>query len=447
MSTLARRVIAQSVGGLLTALVVVGLGTGALLYVRQTHAVDAALYAAALAEAHPWSEERWDTEHAHSVVRVRPWHAGDPLVEDALAWQAIGTEEPLWLVRDDRRILLLAVEPPEALDGDEAGHAHQLLVATAPRVTVFRATGGFALVYGLVAALTAALTALLLARALGRSMEPLRRASRELDTIRGLEAGARLTSDGRTAEVDRVIASANDLLDRLEAASQSQRSFTAEAAHELRTPVTVLLGELDLALRQPRDADAYREVIVRADRQARRLRDLVEGLLALARLDAGHASHGREVERMSAVVHQALQQERPTLAAAGNTVQMTLGEDPEVSLHASLVRIAISNLLRNAAIHAPGTPVTLRVDRDGAFVLVEVVDAGPGVEEAEREALFDRFRRGDRRRPGLGLGLPLAREIARRHGGDLTLHDGPEGGLLARFCLHAGASHQPLMSD
>jgi two-component system osmolarity sensor histidine kinase EnvZ len=131
--------------------------------------------------------------------------------------------------------------------------------------------------------------------------------------------------------------------------------------------------------------------------------------------------------------------ESDTLSQAKNTVRLEVDDDPELQVHRSLLEISLGNLLRNAARHAPGAEVVVRVGRDGNTAVFEVDDAGPGIAEHEREALFDRFARAGesrrRDRSGLGLGLPIAREVARRHGGDCTLHDSPLGGLRARLTV------------
>jgi two-component system OmpR family sensor kinase len=420
---------------LVGALVVTGLGTAALLHVRARHDLDQSMLAAAYGEAHPWSEERWDTEGAEPPAQVRPWRPGDPDVDEALAAEVARSETPRFVDRDDRRVLVIAFEPPDAHHGDEASHPHQVLVVAAPAVRLADSVGGFVVVWSALTALVGVLASATLGAAIRRAMLPLQRAARDLAALPGLPQGVRLDGGGYR-EVDVVLRSVNDLLERLETAFEAQTRFTAEAAHELRTPVTVLLGELDLALRREREPAAYREALGRAREEASRLRARVEALMALAKVEAGQASRGRETEYLSALITGAIAAERAVLERTRTEVIVADGPDPELDVHGPLVTLALANLVRNAAFYGGGRPITIRTVAEDGAIAVLVDDQGPGVPPAQREVAFERFRRGtDRSVDGLGLGLPLAREIARRHGGDVTLDDAPGGGCRARLAL------------
>jgi len=435
VSRLSTQVVALALAGLAVSLVVVGLGTGLALWLQSLQALDQALLAGAGAEAHPQPPERWRTEHLATPVEVRVWAPGDPLADVELARQVLRDERPRWLNVAGRRVLLIVAEPrsaPAGADGSDTDHPHALLVASAPQLTLMQAVGPFALSYGVVALVTAAVLGALLTFALRRALHPLRWAAARLDALQGREIGASVQVGGPD-EVRRVLAATNGLLRRLEAAAEGQRRFVADAAHELRTPVTRLLGELDLALRQPRDAEAYRRALAQGRREAARLRELVDALLTLARLDAGQGRDHEEqgAEHVSAVVLSALAAERGALDAAGCDVTLDLVADPLVTVDQALCRVAIGNLLRNAAVHAPGAPVRVGVHRGDEGLVVVVEDGGPGLDEPTRARVFERFHRGRHGHPGLGLGLPLARQILRQHGGDLTLGFSELGGLAA----------------
>jgi len=348
----------------------------------------------------------------------------------------------------DQRMVLLAfeVERPD-------GESHGLAVAAAPRVTLSQSVGPFALVYTVIAAIAAAIALVLQARAVKRAFRPLDRARDEAASVLGLGEGTRLTESG-PLEVRALVAAMNALLERLEASQALQARFTAEAAHELRTPVTTMLGELDVTLRGPPDPAEYRRALESTREEVTRLRHLVEGLTALARIDAGQIDQGRERLRATELAVHALAQESKALALAGCRAKVEVEDDSELDGHRALLEVALSNLLRNAARHAAGSDVVLRVTRDDGHVAFRVDDAGAGVPEAERERLFDRFARGvdarRRDRTGLGLGLPLAREVARRHGGDCTLGASPLGGLRATLTVRAlprEAAHASAPSD
>ncbi len=439
MSTsVARQVATSGAAILVAALVVVGVGTGVVLHTRELRALDQSLLAGALGRAHPEVLAEVEVEHTRSPVDawlVRPQDARVPA--DALQ-RVRANEGPLFIDYRDDRLVLVPFEVEHA-----RGESHGLAAAAAPRVTLVRSVGAFALIYALIAALVAGAAMLVQRRAVRRAFHPLDRTRDEAARVIGLGDGARLTEAG-PIEVRALVAAMNALLDRLDASHQAQARFTAEAAHELRTPVTAMLGELDVTLRAPREAAEYRRALESTREEVARLRHLVEGLTALARIDAGQIDHGRERLRATELAAGALALEAKDLTAAGCSPRLVVLDDPELDGHRALLAVALGNLLRNAARHAPGSEVVVHVARRGEHALFTVDDGGPGVPAPEREALFDRFTRGHearrRDRSGLGLGLPIAREVARRHGGDCILDTSPRGGLRAALSVRALAA-------
>lgn len=430
---LGARVRRIAVGGLLGALLAAGIGTAVLVHQRARQALDEALVAAALAESHPPPEARWTPHQTASEVEVGWWRAGDPQIPDDLARTALGEEVPRWVTADGTRLLLLAVEPAAHAD-DGTHHPHELIVARAPAVTWQNTVVPFLTAWALMAAAVAFTTSLVLQAALDRALAPLGHATAQLARLRALSRDVRLEVAGDSPEVDTLLRAVNTLLDRLDAAFSAQARFTSEAAHELRTPLTWMLGELELALRRPRTPEAYREALLAAQDAARGLHARVEDLMALARVDAGQIESGLEPEHVGVVLRAALHDEARTLSAAGCTVQTSLDDDAEGRLHAGLLRAAFSNVLRNVAAHAPGSAVRIHTRRQDDALEITVADHGPGVPPDQHDRVMHRHERGEGSR-GLGLGLPLAREIVARHGGAVTLHDTPGGGLTVRIRL------------
>ena len=431
--SVARRIALAGAAILVTTLVLVGIATGAVLHRQRTRALDDALLASVHGRAHPEIRDEVEIEHGRSPVDTWLVLQEDPRVPSWAADEAMRTGRPLFTEVGDRRLVLLRFEVEQ--EHDESA---RLAAASAPRVTLVRSVGPFAIAYSLLAAVAASIAALVLTAVVRHSFEPLERAREEAARVVGLGAGRRLTEDG-PVEVRSLLAAINALLQRLDDAYHTQSRFTAEAAHELRTPVTAMAGELDVALRSDRTAGEYREVLRSSRDEVERLRRLVEGLTALARIDSGQIERGRESVRAAELATSALAAEQKTLERAGNSVRIEVHADPELRVQRSLVEAALANLLRNAARHAPGSAVSLRIDVEGDHVVFDVDDAGPGVQAEEREVLFSRFARsGEARRSdraGLGLGLPIAREVARRHGGDCSLASSPSGGLRARLTL------------
>ena len=422
----------------LALLVMVG-AVAALLLVQARSDLDETLLAAA--HAHGGEREHWEPDRLASPVNVQIWEPGGPFFEEAEVKTLLRAEHPRYSTVSGQLLLALPVEPtaPPGERRNDENHPHALVLAWAPVVTLRSAAGPFLLASAVVVPALALLAALAQAAVARRALTSLHRASAEIEGVTGLAAGARLTEAG-PEEVLGLLRSTNRLLDRLSGAFSAQARFTAEAAHELRTPVAALMGELDVLLRRPREAEAYREGLVSARQEVARLAALVDGLLTLARVDAGQVEQGRQTERASAVAWRAADQEAEELKAAGCSMDIQVHDDPEVHVHVALLTAAIATLLRNAARYAPGGPVRLTVERRGDLLGFVVEDAGPGVPTAEREALFDRLARGGQARrqtQGLGLGLPLAREIARRHGGDCVLHGSALGGLGATLTIAA----------
>nr|WP_276514157.1 HAMP domain-containing sensor histidine kinase [Actinomadura citrea] len=206
------------------------------------------------------------------------------------------------------------------------------------------------------------------------------------------------------------------------AALRRQQQVVADTSHDLRRPLTGLQTRLQVALTDPQ-ADS-RQVLHAALQDAERLGDIVSDLLELARLE-GNAPFPTEPVDLSALV--AAELARSDLACA-TTVDITAG----IVVEGSAVRLArvLSNLLSNADRHATSL-VQVKVFQRDEQAFVEVADDGPGIPANEREAVFQRFyRRADARSSdpeGTGLGLPIARQIARAHHGDLDIADRPGG--------------------
>lgn len=437
---------------LVITLVLVGLGTGLLLHTQRVEALDKTLLAAAHTAASAGgdrgsvsdSHRKVEVEHSRSPVEVWLVRRDDPRAPREAVAKALDTDRPVFADVDDERFVVLPFEVKTKRrkhdDGDEDDHDdhHQVAAASAPRVTVRESVGPFALVYGLLSLLAAVMASLALTRVVHSAFRPLERTRHEADRVMALGQGQRLTEAG-PIEIRSLIVAINELLGRLDDAYQAQSRFTAEAAHELRTPVTVMLGELDVALRGARGEQDWRGLLVSVREEVARLGQLVEGLTALARIDAGQTDRSRELMRAAEVANKALASEAKTLKAAGCAARLVIDDDPELQAHRALLEVALANLLRNAARHAPQSEVVVRVSQHGEHAVFDVDDGGPGVPPEQREALFDRFARtGEARtrdRSGLGLGLPIAREVARRHGGDCVLDTSSLGGLRARLSV------------
>lgn len=268
--------------------------------------------------------------------------------------------------------------------------------------------------------------------------------------VRRVAAGdltARVASRSDDRELAQVGGDIDEMVARLEVLVASQQRFIAHAAHELRSPLTTLLGELSHALRRARDAEAYRAAIVEALEATRRLNQLANDLLSLARL-------GAEVERpvvavaLPEVIRAAAMEVAPQAAAQGVTVAIE-GADGAVAGRPSDLQRLVRNLLDNAVRHsARGAAVRASARVLGDAVELRVADEGPGVPADERARIFEPFYRVARNEAddaGSGLGLAIAREIARSHGGELSL--APDDPAAPGACFVLRLPRAPNLTD
>ncbi|MEE1810034.1 sensor histidine kinase [Streptomyces sp. BE133] len=262
-----------------------------------------------------------------------------------------------------------------------------------------------------------------------RALRPVEGIRREMAAITASEdLSRRVPEPGSRDEIARLARTTNETLTALEASVDRQRRFVADASHELRSPIASLRTQLEVGAAHPELLDVPGAV---ADTV--RLQALAADLLLLARLDAGERP-GRTTLDLGALIHEEVSQRTGDRIPVAVSVPDSGGFEVAGS-RGQLARV-IGNLLDNAERHAErAVAVSLRAERGG--VVVAVTDDGTGVPPDERERIFERFVRLDDARTrdegGAGLGLAIARDVAARHGGRLTVDGAPEGG--ARFEL------------
>ena len=275
-----------------------------------------------------------------------------------------------------------------------------------------------------------------------RALRPVARMAEAAHAIAGDRPGDRLPLPRSRDELHGLGAAFNALLDRLQEAFERQRRFTGDASHQLRTPLTAIQGQVDLALRQDRDIATYQQTLAVVRKRTRHLRQIVDALLFLARADADARLPDLEPIALDAWLAEHLRA-RPE-ATTGPPVRVeTAPGGPFVALaQPALLGELVENLLENAAKYGPpGAPIIARLAREDDEVLLAVEDCGPGIPEADLPRLFEPFYRADdaRRRgtPGLGLGLSVALRLARLFGGTIEARSRP--GLGSTFILRLPA--------
>ncbi|MFF3143895.1 ATP-binding protein, partial [Streptomyces sp. NPDC057927] len=248
----------------------------------------------------------------------------------------------------------------------------------------------------------------------GRALRPVEAIRSEVAEITGRALHRRVPVPTAQDEVARLARTMNATLDRLEDAVVRQRRFIADASHELRSPITVLRTQLEVALAHP-DPALWPDLVRDALEDTVRLQDLASDLLLLARLDAA--------EPVSRIPLDMAELCRTTVAARhGDRLPIATRLQPGLTVEGNrgwLVRL-LTNLLDNAQRHADRRiELVLHTDQDARLAVLEVTDDGPGIPDADRERIFERFTRLDDARSrdlgGAGLGLAIARDIAHQH--------------------------------
>ncbi|MEV4253899.1 HAMP domain-containing sensor histidine kinase [Spirillospora sp. NPDC049652] len=266
-------------------------------------------------------------------------------------------------------------------------------------------------------------------RTIGSAFTPVERIRRQLAEITGAGLAGlsrRVPVPGTGGEIQRLAVTVNAALEQLEKSSNRERRFVSEASHDLRNPIAGLLTRLEVALDEPDDYD-WKPMVRGALRDAGRLNDIVVDLLELSRLDSQSPSARVPVDLTGVV--------RREVGGRPWRVPVTTRLEDGVTVLGAPIRLSrvLGNLLNNAERHAE-TSIEVILEKDGGEAVLEVRDDGSGIPPEARERVFERFARlaeSQRRDPaGTGLGLPIAREIARMYGGELSAEDSPRGARL-----------------
>ena len=284
---------------------------------------------------------------------------------------------------------------------------------------------------GGIALVLSALMAWLLARSVAR---PLRRVAAAATALAQGDLSQRAPISG-PQEVRDVAQSFNHMADEVTAVQQSQRDLVANVSHELKTPLTSIQGFsqaiLDGTAAEPAAVDRAATIIFD---EAERMRRMVTALLDLARFDAGQVDIAREPVDLQALIRRCVERLAPQAEAAGNRLTHSIPEDLVVVGDADWLTQIFVNLIDNAIGHTGDGKIEITARRDGDWVEVAITDTGEGIPPEDLSRIFERFYRADksrRRQTGVGLGLSIAREAVRLHGGDIVVES--VVGLGSRF--------------
>ncbi len=256
-------------------------------------------------------------------------------------------------------------------------------------------------------------------RPVGRMTETARRISAE-------HLAGRLEETGADDELGRLAQTLNEMLSRLDVAFKEMRQFTADASHELQTPLTILKGEIEVALRSPRGPEEYQRILKSALEEIDKIARLVEGLLLLARADAGVLRMDQRAVDLGQLVDEVYEQAR--ILAEARSLNLRLGAVEPVSTQGDYthLRRLLLNLVENGIKYTPpGGEVTLSLQSSGGWASIRVEDTGIGIPQVDQARIFQRFYRSPEARSraegGAGLGLCIAQSIAEAHGGRIEV--------------------------
>jgi signal transduction histidine kinase len=265
-------------------------------------------------------------------------------------------------------------------------------------------------------------------RIAGRPQQVVERIINEVEAITdGRSLHKRLAEDHSSPEFARLALTLNEMMQRLEKSFSALRTFTADASHELNTPLAVLRADVERAMSPIVTDDERMVALEEALREIRRMTDLVDSLLTLARADEGRLDLHREPVELGALVHDVYETAQLLAEEAGLSVKLTTLEPTTVMGDEGRLRQLFLNLVTNAIKYTPkGGRVELSLSRRLDGIAFAVRDTGVGISAADLPHIFERFWRADRSRSrasaqsGFGLGLPIGSWIAHAHGGTLT---------------------------
>lgn len=281
----------------------------------------------------------------------------------------------------------------------------------------------------------AGLASWLLAR---QALAPIGEIAEVAEQLGGRDLTRRFAIPRGRDEITSMVATINRMLDRLQAAFDSQASFISSVSHELKTPLAVLLGSAQVVLQKKRTEAEYTRFVEQTEQEVRALSSTVEGLLVLAFAEADAPMPHAEILAVNEIIMDAVHRCQAQARAHDVRLVPQLPDPQETSQEAwvraddELIQVAVCNLIRNAIRYSrPGGTVGIVVGVQQDQAVIEVQDQGPGIPETDLETIFKKFHRGPvppGGKPGAGLGLTIARSVVELHEGALTAKNAPSGG-------------------
>lgn len=347
----------------------------------------------------------------HRLSQIRPWRE----------WMG---GEPFLLLRQNTEVAGVQYDVTMALATGEFDRAltrgSVLLFATAPLFLALAALGGY-----------------WMSR---RALDPVDQMTRAARDIGALDLAKRLNVPPTRDELARLAETLNEMLERLEAAFRKITQFTADASHELRTPVAVMRTSAEIALRKPRSDAEYREALSQILREADNVSRLIETLLVVARADSG-GQLPMERADLGSVLAKACDKSKLLADEKGVALTRNGAAAPIwVQCNTSSLERLFLIVLDNAVKYTPpGGKIDVKLDSGDGFAVTEIRDTGIGIPSEDMPHIFDRFYRADRARTrepgGAGLGLAIGKWIAHAHGGEIRVESEIAKGSSFEVCI------------
>jgi two-component system, OmpR family, heavy metal sensor histidine kinase CusS len=266
----------------------------------------------------------------------------------------------------------------------------------------------------------------------GRALRPIRTIAETAERVSARGLDQRIPPSNEDPEIARVIQVLNRMMDRLEASFRQATRFSADASHELKTPLAVMQGELENALQSAVPGSAEQQLFANLLEEAQRLKTITRSLLLLAQADAGQLKLALEPLDLSAELEGMIEDARAL--ATDSQLEFGVQVQPQLRVNAdrALLHTALFNLIHNAIkYNEPAGRIEIRLTSAGDRIAFNIGNTGPAIPPADQPKIFERFYRVRRANAstvdGIGLGLSLAREIIRAHGGELSLQESASG--------------------
>jgi heavy metal sensor kinase len=310
------------------------------------------------------------------------------------------------------------------------------------------------LVLELARAYVAALPVAVLVAAFGvwwisrKALQPLQEVAAAAEQIDAKALNQRLPQPRVKDEVGRLVQVLNHAFERLERSFVQASRFSSDASHELKTPLTIMRGEIESALKVGGDNPRIESLLNDLLAQTQRLCDIVEKLLLLSRADSGALTLRKEVLDFSAVCHELVEDAEILATPKRITTEFEISPEVKVWADESYLRRMLLNLLDNAIkYNVEGGSLWISLTKSGVLALFRIANTGPGIPEGQETRVFERFYRADISRSsdtgGSGLGLSICREIVGAHGGQMWLEEPRSGWTAFAVTLPGPKSGEP----